>query len=386
MEKIFNTLAVPFGYVMRACYWFTGLFGGDGSYVVSILLFALLMQILLCPFGIIQQKNSQKQAKMRPMEYLIRKKYAGRTDRATQQKMQNEIMELYQKEGYNPVSGCLPMLLQLVIILPLYYVVVNPLQHIAGFSSEAIKTITLCFEHAGQGIGDGKSSGKEVILASKIFKLHGEGKLGEVIKDYDAVMEGETVKIAEAKGAEIASRLESIFAGEGGFNFIPKVNFLGFDLGTTPKDIFNGGFKFTAILLLILIPVINLGLMYLSQIISRKLNPQPMQQENGDNQAGAGMLNSMKIMMWTMPLMTFFFTFMFPAAIGIYWIFRTLLSMLQQFILSKAIKLPKYTEEDLKRIEKEMREARKKAGKPDIVYNEGAPKPYKSLHHIDDDE
>ena len=98
-------------------------------------------------------------------------------------------------------------------------------------------------------------------------------------------------------------------------------------------------------------------------------------------------MNSMKIMMWTMPLMTFFFTFTFPAAIGVYWIFRTLLSMLQQFILSKIFKLPKYTEEELRALEKEMKDAKKGQSKrPDIVYNNGEKRPYKSLHHIDDDE
>ena len=84
-------------------------------------------------------------------------------------------------------------------------------------------------------------------------------------------------------------------------------------------------------------------------------------QDAAQEQAGGGMLNSMKIMLWVLPLMTLFFTFMFPAAIGIYWIFRTLLAMLQQFIISRIIKIPKLTEEDLKRIEKEMKEAKKKA-------------------------
>ena len=76
-------LAVPFGWVLKACYAISN------NYVVALLIFSLAMQILLCPFGIIQQRNMVKQAKMRPMEYIIRKKYAGRTDRATQQ-----IMEL----------------------------------------------------------------------------------------------------------------------------------------------------------------------------------------------------------------------------------------------------------------------------------------------------
>ena len=378
-----NTLAVPFGGVMKVCYWFTGIFGGDGNYVIALLIFALVMQLLLCPFGFIQQKNSQKQAKMRPMEYLIRKKYAGRTDRATQQKMQNEIMELYQKEGYSPLAGCLPMLLQLVIILPLYYVVVNPLTHLAGLSANTVSLIVSCFRNAGETIDTGKS-GYQVILSSKILSNR-EG-LENIIKGYEEIKNAEgavtQVAVDATEATEALSAINGVFSNTKDLFFMPSVSIFGQDLGSTPLQAFS---EFKSLWFLLLIPVINLGLMYLSQFISKKLNPQPMQQQN-EQQAGAGMLNSMKIMMWTMPLMTFFFTFMFPGAIGIYWIFRTLLSMLQQFIISRIIKIPKFTEEDLKRIEKEMKEAKKRAGKPDIVYNTGEPKPYRSLHHIDDDE
>ena len=93
-----------------------------GSYLLALFIFALLVKLILLPFGIKQQKNSIKQAHVRPKEMAIRNKYKGRNDQRTQQKMNNEIMELYQQEGYNPASGCLPLLIQLPIILLLYKV------------------------------------------------------------------------------------------------------------------------------------------------------------------------------------------------------------------------------------------------------------------------
>ena len=56
-----------------------------GNYLFALLLFALVIEILMLPFGIKQQKNSQKQASLRPKEMAIKKKYAGRTDNVTQQ-------------------------------------------------------------------------------------------------------------------------------------------------------------------------------------------------------------------------------------------------------------------------------------------------------------
>ena len=75
------------------------------------------------------------------MEQAIRNKYAGRTDKSTQQKMQNEIMDLYQRENFNPMGGCLPMLIQLPILFSLYNVVVSPLKYICGFGEDVVKAI-----------------------------------------------------------------------------------------------------------------------------------------------------------------------------------------------------------------------------------------------------
>ena len=92
-------LARLLGYVMYGCSWLMG-----NNYVLALLLFALAMQILLCPFGIKQQKNMVKQATLRPKEMAIKKKYAGRNDRATLQKMQNEIIMKKTDDDHKVIS------------------------------------------------------------------------------------------------------------------------------------------------------------------------------------------------------------------------------------------------------------------------------------------
>ena len=92
------------------------------SYILAIFLFAVIIEVLMLPFGILQQKNSIKQARLRPKEMAIRKKYDGRNDRTTQQKVAQEVQELYQKENFNQFAGCLPTLLTIPILLILYYV------------------------------------------------------------------------------------------------------------------------------------------------------------------------------------------------------------------------------------------------------------------------
>lgn len=323
-------LAKLLGYVMKGCYWLTN------NYVLALLLFALAMQILMLPLGLKQQKNMIKQAKLRPREMAIKKKYAGRNDQVSMKKCQNEIMEMYQQEGYSTMAGCLPMIVQLIIVFPLYQVVIRPLEFISGLTAD------MCKEMADvlMGAGDGAFkiyTGYQIDLIRKVEEL-GMGNLSEKFQGF---LDGKT---------------------------LPDVSLFGVDLGITPFNALQ-----SASWWLLFVPVLNLGLMYLSQFLSKKFTYQ-------NTQAEAANSSSMKIMMYVLPLMTFFITFNFASAIGIYWIFRTILSMVQQFILAKAMPYPVFTEEDYKKAEREYKKG--KSGS-DTVY---PPREYRSLHHIDDDD
>ena len=124
MSSIWDIINIPLGWIIKISYSLTH------NYAVALFLFALILQIILFPLGIKQQKNSVKQASLRPKEMAIRKKYAGRTDKPTQQKLNQEIMELYQRENFNPMAECLPLLIQLPILFSLYNVEVRPLKYI----------------------------------------------------------------------------------------------------------------------------------------------------------------------------------------------------------------------------------------------------------------
>lgn len=126
-----------FGYILNLCYKLVP------NYAIALLFFALIIKILLFPLGIKQQKNMVKQASLRPKEQAIRNRYAGRTDKVTQQKMQQEIMNLYQEEKFNPMGGCLPMIIQLVIVFSIYAAAVNPLRYVCHIPADNINNISV---------------------------------------------------------------------------------------------------------------------------------------------------------------------------------------------------------------------------------------------------
>ena len=130
-------------FIFRGIGWFLGWLGSwSGHYLVGLFLFTILVELLILPFGIKQQKNSIRAARMRPKEMAIRRKYKGRNDQVTQQKIAQEIQELYRQENFSPMAGCGTMLIQLPILLIIYQVVINPLQHVIGMSTGAIANLT----------------------------------------------------------------------------------------------------------------------------------------------------------------------------------------------------------------------------------------------------
>ena len=309
-----------------------------GNYMLVLLIFAFLLEILFLPFGILQQKNSIKQAKLRPKEMAIRKKYAGRNDRVTQQKVATEIQELYKSEGYNQLAGCLPMLLQLPIILILYRVIVQPLSYVVQLGSDTITKIKEFLISTGD---IANANIQEIGLLTKIKEL-GIGAFS-----------AET--IGEAEFADLSSKIG---------NF-PNFNFLGLNLGETPS--------LTNFSWLLIIPVLTFAVYFASMKLTRKFSYQaPMGTE-----AQMGCSNNVMDIM--MPAMSLFISFSVPAAVGVYWILKSIFGTLKQFILHKVMPIPQFTEEDYKAAEMEMKG---KSPAPEREY-EGT---FRSLCDDDDDE
>lgn len=307
-----------FGWIMNLCYKIVP------NYFVAIFLLALIIKIILFPLGIKQQKNMQKQASLRPKEMAIRKRYAGRTDKATQQKMQQDIMELYQKENYSMFGGCLPLVIQFPIIIALYNVIRNPLTYLLNLG-DYVKPLT--------------------------------DRITEVFADAKIAAEIDMFQYLRADFSKFSDILPEGFTQD----MLPSFSVGKFDFSLTPSISMSW---------LIIIPIATYVISLVSMKLTRKFSYQAPQ-----NNMGADGAVSMKLMDYTMPLLSVWITFSVPAIIGVYWIFQNILSTLQQFILSKIYKIPTFTEEEYKQAEKEMNGNIKKSKKN---------KP-KSLHNDDDD-
>ncbi len=327
MTVIFDWIAGIFKYPMQLFYNWTG-----ESYLLALILFALLVKIIMIPMSIQQQKTQIKGAKLRPKIAIIEKKYAGRTDRDAMQQKQQEIMEMQQKEGYSPLSGCLPLLIQLPVLLGLYQVIRKPLTYMMNMSEDVISKLV---EHANSFLGEGGTP-FTVDAAEQLSLIH-------ALRGRD---------LSHIEGAALPDM--TLFDGA-------------IDLSMTPSIGLNW---------LILIPILTAVLSFLSMKVTRWVNPNMAAMASSPEQKTSNM-----IMDLTMPLMGVWIAFSVPAAVGFYWLMGYVFGILQTLILAKAMPLPTFTEEEIRQYEKEMKASRAKSAR---TYSDHMP-PRRSLHHIDDD-
>ena len=115
---MFSILAKPFGLILQLLY------GLLGKYWLALLIFSVVVRLALYPVHKKQIISTASMAEVSKKTQEIQKKYAG--DRET---MNQKMQEVYAESGYNPAGGCLPMLIQIIVISGLFMLLRNPLYY-----------------------------------------------------------------------------------------------------------------------------------------------------------------------------------------------------------------------------------------------------------------
>lgn len=284
MSFIKDIIITPFAWLLRVFYDL------GGNYVLALFLFAIVFKIVLLPSSVSQQKGMAKQQRLQPKIRRIQAKFAG-----DQKRIQEETQALYQREGYNPMNaGCLPMLIQLPIIYVLYEVIYNPLQYVLRIDSATLTAL----KTAAQSLS-------EKTISPRLLEQ-------SVITNFDQIKNVVT-------NSSVLQNIE---------NFIDKFTLFGISLGEQPNfsTLKNWASADKGAKLLLLIPLISGLTSLLTGIITfvRQKRTNPEMAKNPTSGC----------MTFMMPLMSVYFTFLFPAGIGLYWIFQNVLSAIQMVILN----------------------------------------------------
>lgn len=292
---MFDFLYNIFGYLFRF------LLPIVGNYGLALVIFTLFFRIILLPTTVKQQKSSAKMVRLQPKLRRIREKYQDYNPQERNMKIQQETQELYQREGYSSMgASCAPLAFQLPILWGLYGIIRQPLTHVLEISSEAITALTEAITALGIQVGSGKGAAAVAYMEPAI------------ISNIEAIIEGNPELLNS-----FAAEIEKIRA----FDF----SVFGIDLGSIPSA-FYGEFGISkASILVLAIPVLSgltsLLTSVLTQARQKKNNPQMENQQ------------MMGCMMLSMPLMSVWFTWSMPVAMGMYWILSNVLAFVQTLII-----------------------------------------------------
>ncbi len=266
------------------------------NYGVAIILFTIVMKLLLLPLNIKSQKAMKKQQKIQPILAELQKKYAN-----DQQKLQQETMKLYKENNVSMMGGCLPMLLQMPILIALYQAIQKPLTYMFNVPYKEIPTDIV---------------NKVVSLAEKA----GQTVSGDAAQYVTNLMTTNQISISSWAG-QVGGKLHEWY-----INF----NFFGLDLSRKPQEALNAladPMNNLGVVLLIIIPVLAV----ISSVLQSKISMKQSGQDKVQNEQAQSMNSMMK---WMMPLMTGWFTLILPAGIGLYWIISGIVQIIQQLALN----------------------------------------------------
>ena len=286
MDFIREVFSIPFGYLIGFFYEISN------NYILSLLLMTICVKLILLPSSIKQQKGMVKTQRMQPKIKRIREKYAG-----NQQKMNEAMNELYAKEGYSSMTGgCSGMLIQFPIMMGVYFVNYKILSYVLNIKDSALEAIKAATRLLPEYAKLAETSEKNAEYRIELLAIEHFEKL-----DLSAVP------------AETVNKVEE---------FIENFQLFGIDLSRTPST--DMGWD-----LLWLIPILT-GVTSLMMGIYTWLRQKKTNPEMAKNP-------SMGCMSLMTPAMSIYFSFLFPASVGVYIILSSFLSFIQMIITNKVM-------------------------------------------------
>ena len=356
---IIGWIARLLGYIMNGIFYLLDLIGLP-NVGLAIILFTIVVNLLMLPLTIRQQKFSKLSAKMNPELQAIQAKYKNKKDNDSMMAQNQEIQALYAKYGVSPSGSCLQLLIQMPILFALYRVIQSMPAYVTkiGNTLRVLADQIITMDNAEFLKNSGVDSIANVV--SMYGKSMENGSLSNgVIDVLNRLSSTDLASIAEHYNlTNLTYEGQLILSNDTTRGLIDTYNnFLGLNMGDSPMYLIRTAWEIGAWGILIgaiLIPVLSA----VTQWINVKLMPQAAKSDNDDDTAST-MAASMKTMNMLMPIFSAWLCFSFPTGLGLYWVAGSVVRSIQQVVINKHIDkmdfdevIKKNTEKSAKKLEK----------------------------------
>ena len=311
---IIKPIGIFLGWILNAVFNFFSLFSQNMSIGLSVIVFTVIVRALMIPLALKQQKSMLGMSKLQPEMEKIKKKYGDNKDPEIQKKMQAEMTQLYSKHGVNPLSGCLPLIIQFPIFIALMFVMRQPYLFVKKLGTLYTNLATTIYTSVDlkslPHYGDIYN-----LFLSKInnptknpFTIGADGSGLEKI--LNVLKPNEWTNLLSWLPTDLAAKVQPLVDQKHVME-----HFATLDMQSVP------GWGIAGIILLLLAVGVNF---FSSWIMTRM-------QKTGDNNSKT----MQRVMMFMMPAMMAYFTVTMPAGIGIYWLTSSTFQLCQQVLLNK---------------------------------------------------
>lgn len=314
-----------FGYVLNIIYEIVK------NYGVAIILFSILLKLILLPLTIKQQKTLKKSQKVQEQLKELQEKYSNNPE-----KLNQEMMDLYKRENLSPFSGCLSSILQIILLLAMFYLVSRPLTYMKKVDTEEINAYKEAIVQE-QGENSVSTTYPEISIIKYINNKidNPEENNTEIVESVDNT----TVEVIETENNTTETEVveeEKLNINE---DLYINMNFLGVDLSSIPKDNYTDWKVFIIPVLYIISSCISIKM---TQVKTKKTEKKD--EENKD--AEPDMTEQMnKSMTWMMPILAVTVSLVAPLGLALYWLVNNILMIIERIVIDKFI-VPKEEEEN----------------------------------------
>jgi len=311
---MFQAIANVFGYVLNFIY------GLVNNYGLAIIIFTILLRLLLLPMNLKQQKTMKKSAKLQVKMKELQDKYSNDPTR-----LNEEIKNLYVTEHMNPLSGCLTSIIQIIIIISIFYLVSNPLTYMRRLNKYYVE----------------KEANIEDVKEMKIDDQTEEGENKQSLIDYyiEQINKDEDKELGNYREISVIK----YFGDDSKINI--NMNFLGLDLSDVPSKNYNNP-------KVLIIPILYVVTSILSMKLTapktgkKKKDEEKIEANKEDeklvkvdkNEEEDAMESMNKTMRYMMPIMTVSIAIIAPLGLALYWFISNLLMIIERLCVNKFVK------------------------------------------------
>lgn len=291
---MFQFFANIFGYILNIINNFVD------NYGLAIILFTVVIKLLMLPLSIKQQRTMKKSSKIQEEIKILQFKYKNDPE-----KLNREMMDLYKKENMSPFSGCLSAIVQLILLISIFYMVRCPLTYMKKIDTTQIDTYIQQMKNDEIGVSQG------------YYEI-------DIIRELDYLKE----RFPEDENLDKINL---------------NMQFLGLDLGKIPQENLKDWTVYIIPILYIISTFISMRLTTNMQKRNNKkendiIDITEGKEEKEKNEMEDAMAQSNKIMAWMMPIMSVSISLVAPLGLALYWLVNNILMIVERLVLDRIIK------------------------------------------------